>query len=119
MAMGIGLVAAPAASATTAGCGELTNGLLCLDKLTPRESGDYRVQYDRYSGSGALSVKMGIQHKSEGYNPKAFTWLGTDTVSAGGSVWSDKRYYTITDGDCLRGGMVAGGKSFVTKWRCF
>lgn len=119
VAMGIGLIAAPAASATPKGCGDLTNGQLCVNKLSSTAAGDFETLYWRHGGKGSIEVKLGVQFKNSSGKIYGIDWLATRTVKSGGLVKA-KRYFTTDPGWCVRGTMVSGDSAtFITKWLCY
>lgn len=114
--LGIGVVAAPAAMATPSGCGDLSNGQLCLN--TPGPSGTYEVSYYRHAGTGSITVEMGVQHKTPNGTVHPVDWINTRTIAVGkyGTVY---KYYTADRDWCARGAMKSGNTTYITKWVCW
>ncbi|MFD3843749.1 hypothetical protein ACFWWC_47340 [Streptomyces sp. NPDC058642] len=110
------VIAAPAASATPDGCGDLTNGQLCLKDHTVGKTGSFkfRVSYDRHV-SGEITVKLGTQRKNDQITAGAL-WFGNKKTTNGYAELS--KTHPIDRGDCIRAVMEYQGSTFVGKWRC-
>lgn len=110
------VIAAPAASATAAGCGDLDNGQLCLTGGSVGKTGEFTftAQYDRHT-SGEITLTLGSQRKNSKITALPL-WFGTKTTHNGFASIS-KRHH-IDSGDCIRGVMDYKGTMYVTKWRC-
>ncbi|MBD0707238.1 MULTISPECIES: hypothetical protein [unclassified Streptomyces] len=115
--LGIGVVAAPAALATPTGCGDLSNGQLCVNKPA-RASGDFETSYYRHSGEGSITVTLGAQFKNPDGTVHPTDWIASRTIKVG-TVGSASRYYTTDSGWCVRGAMKSGNTTYITKWLCY
>ncbi|MFJ9160300.1 hypothetical protein ACIRPS_26250 [Streptomyces griseoviridis] len=110
-----GLVVAPPAGATPQGCGDLSNGQLCITGPVPTP-GTYTVSYWRHI-SAEITVRLGHQIKIERTGRIAqTTWLGKKKTQNGSAKLS--RFVDLDGEGCIRGIMSHGGETFVSKWRC-
>ncbi|MFF5716232.1 hypothetical protein [Streptomyces buecherae] len=107
---------APAASATPAGCGDLSKGSLCIKGGKVGKTGSYtwRVRYVRHQG-GEIKVKLGSQRKNSDITAWEL-WFGTKKTKNG--VAELRRKHEINKDECIRGVMEYKSKVYVTKWRC-
>ncbi|MGI5261471.1 hypothetical protein [Streptomyces angustmyceticus] len=117
--LGGSLVAAPAASATPTGCGDLSNGQLCIKGGKLGKGGKYKftVSYWR-GGSGArgeITVKLGTQRKNDDITAWPL-WFGSKKTRNGYAALS--KTHELDSDNCIRGVMDYKGKTYVTKWRC-
>ncbi|MGH4028503.1 hypothetical protein ACQB60_06155 [Actinomycetota bacterium Odt1-20B] len=109
------LVMAPSASATTQGCGDLSNGQLCIKGPVPNK-GTYTISYYRFKG-GEITVNLGYEIKLERRNKIVEGhWLGNKKTK--NSIARAKKYVLMGDEGCIRGMMKHSGHKYVTKWRC-
>lgn len=110
------VVVAPTASATPDGCGELSNGNLCLTKYTVGKTGSFNftVQYVRHTG-GEITVKLGTQRKNDQITALPL-WFGDKKTRNGVAELSKK--HPIDKGDCVRAVMDYKNTTYVGKWRC-
>lgn len=109
------LFVAPEASATTDGCGDLTNGVLCIEwPSTP--GGNYTTSYWKHDGSD-VDVKLGYQTRYQSNeHPKTYDspWL----TAKSGKYTKQWRCLTLDDGWCIRALMKTSDDSFIGKWHC-
>jgi hypothetical protein len=112
-----GVAMAPAASAATPnGCGQLTNGQLCISGPTPN-NGTYKASYMRTGGSGEITVRLGIEIKIERTGKIAQTsWIGYKKTQNGYAAL--ERYTYLDDEGCIRAIMEHGGTKYISRWRC-
>ncbi|MFJ9245382.1 hypothetical protein [Streptomyces sp. NPDC101776] len=113
----LSIAMAPAAGATSDGCGDLDNGQLCIYHPAG-PSGDYETRYFKNGGPDVV-VMLGEQAKTPDGNvqPKDYdsTWL---TAKAGRTV-SKTRYLTMDKGWCIRAAMkTKSGETYIGKWYC-
>ncbi|GGZ21758.1 hypothetical protein GCM10010300_76840 [Streptomyces olivaceoviridis] len=111
----VSVVVAPSASATADGCGDLSNGQLCI-KHPSTPGGTYTTEYFKHSG-GDVQVQLGYQSKyDDTTQPKHFDspWL---TAKSGKTV-KHGRYLTLDKGWCIRALMKTHDDDFVGKWYC-
>ncbi|WP_432096015.1 hypothetical protein [Streptomyces sp. bgisy100] len=114
--LGTTLATAPPASATPAGCGDLSNGQLCVRGRTGT-SGNFRFStlYWRSGARGEITVKLGSQRKTD--RIIAFPlWFGSKKTRNGYAKLS-KRHH-ISRHECVRGVMEYKRDIYFTKWRC-
>ncbi|MFJ5137584.1 hypothetical protein [Streptomyces sp. NPDC088707] len=112
-----GIVMAPAASAALPnGCGQLTNGHLCISGPTPNP-GTYTSSYTRYGADGEITVRLGIETKIERTGQMSGTaWIGYKKTQNG---YAALTRYTIMDTEvCIRAIMEHGGNKYISQWRC-
>ncbi|GLF94091.1 hypothetical protein [Streptomyces yaizuensis] len=114
--LGLSLAAAPSASATTHGCGDLSNGLLCNTGGTLGRSGTYTftTKYHRFRG-GEVTVKLGTQRKNSRITALPL-WFGSQRTANGHASLS--RSHPLDADNCVRGVMEHDDTMYVTKWRC-
>ncbi|MGW8601829.1 hypothetical protein ACWGLB_23155 [Streptomyces sp. NPDC055893] len=111
------LVMAPTASAALPnGCGQLTNGHLCISGPTPN-AGTYTSSYTRYGADGEITVRLGIEIKIERTGKIAQTsWIGYKKTQNGHAALS--RHTLLDSEGCIRAIMEHGGTKYVSQWRC-
>ncbi|MFB7516399.1 hypothetical protein [Streptomyces sp. NPDC056144] len=115
--LALGTATAPAAMATPDGCGDLANGQLCVNKPSGA-SGTFEVSYYRHSGSGTVTVQMGIQFKIPDGTIHPTDWIAERTIKVG-TYGRASRYYTTDPGWCVRGQMKSGNTTYGTEWLCY
>lgn len=116
--LGVTVIAAPAASATPSGCGELDNGQLCITGGKVGVNGTYTwtVSYSR-SKAGQITVTLGDQRKNSKITALP-TYYGTATTNKTANYATLSNKHGINAEDCIRGIMEYKGTTYVTKWRC-
>ncbi|MFF3367077.1 hypothetical protein [Streptomyces misionensis] len=116
--LGVTVIAAPAASATPSGCGDLENGQLCITggKVGVHGTFTWTVGYSR-SKSGQITVTLGDQRKNSKITALP-TYYGSVKTNKTANYAQLSNKHGIDAGDCIRGIMEYKGKTYVTKWRC-
>ncbi|WP_242578263.1 hypothetical protein [Streptomyces sp. MST-110588] len=112
------LAAAPTASATTDGCGDLSNGQLCVRGGKLGTTGTYKFTTSYWRGgpaNGEVTVKLGTQRKNDDITAYPL-WFGSKKTRNGYAELS--RSHKLNSDECVRGVMQYKGKTFTTKWRC-
>ncbi|MFT2015635.1 hypothetical protein ACMA1D_07255 [Streptomyces sp. 796.1] len=114
--LGSTLVLAPAASATPAGCGDLSKGSLCVKGGKIGSTGTYtwRVRYVRHQGN-EITVRLGSQRKDSRITAWPL-WFGSKKTRHG--VAELRRRHEINRDECIRGVMEYRKNTYYTKWRC-
>ncbi|BCM65726.1 hypothetical protein EASAB2608_01060 [Streptomyces sp. EAS-AB2608] len=111
----VSVLVAPSASATADGCGDLSNGQLCI-KHPSTPGGTYTTEYFKHSG-GDVKVELGYQSRySNKMQPKHFDsgWL----TAKSGKTLKKGRYLTLDKGWCIRPLLKTHDDEFVGKWYC-
>ncbi|MEU9208434.1 hypothetical protein AB0D27_10895 [Streptomyces sp. NPDC048415] len=116
--LGTSVILAPSASATPAGCGELSNGNLCISggKLGKSATYTWTVGYSRNT-SGQIIVTLGDQRKNDQITALP-NYYGSKKTSSVSNYAELSQKHSIDAGDCIRGVMEYKGTMYVTKWRC-
>lgn len=112
------IVIAPAASATINGCGDLSNGKLCLDEYSVGKTGTFtfRVSYGRNDDvPGEITVTLGTQRKNDQITALP-DFFGSKKTQNGYAALSKR--YSIDKDECVRAVMEHNNKTYIGKWRC-
>ncbi|MFJ2833150.1 hypothetical protein ACIPC1_37360 [Streptomyces sp. NPDC087263] len=115
--LGATVVAAPSASATPSGCGETSNGSLCINGGTIGTKGTYTFTVSYSRNGDPITVKLGDQRKNDQITA-AENYYGSVKLSSVSSYGELSQKHSIDAGDCIRGIMEYKGATYVTKWRC-
>ncbi|MCH0539878.1 hypothetical protein I3F58_09950 [Streptomyces sp. MUM 203J] len=114
--LGGGLTMAPTASAGSYGCGNTSNGQLCVRGGTLGKDGNYTFKVSYYrSPKAEITVKLGTQRKNSKITALVL-WFGSKKTKNGYVELSKKHH--LNANECIRGVMEYKGKTYVTKWRC-
>lgn len=112
LTLGALLVLAPVGM-TPEGCGDLTDGRLCVEGPVGGE-GVFTTRYVRHTGPPA-TVRLGYQRKDARIT--AFPgWFGTLRTKEGATTATGT--LDTARGECVRGLLHHEGRDYVTEWLC-
>ncbi|MFJ4919905.1 hypothetical protein [Streptomyces sp. NPDC088725] len=115
LAVGAAFVLAPVGM-TPKGCGDLSNGRLCIDGPIGG-AGAFTIRYLRRPGDpGGAEVRLGYQRKDNRIT--AFPdWFGTARIHHGTAQLTGT--LDTAPGECIRGVLLdAHERPYVTRWKC-
>jgi hypothetical protein len=101
--------------ATPRGCGDLSQGRLCIEGPIGGKGG-FTTRYVRYEGGPDVPVRLGYQRRDRRLTAFA-DWFGTRTTTNGRAELTG-HLATAAD-ECIRGVLQdPHGKAYVTQWEC-
>ncbi|MEV7680853.1 hypothetical protein AB0O64_20245 [Streptomyces sp. NPDC088341] len=99
---------------TPEGCGDLSNGRLCVEGPIGG-TGRFTTWYVQHADRPGTAVRLGYQRKDD--RIVAFPgWFGTRRTQGGRAELSGT--LRTAPGECVRGLLEHGGRTYVTEWRC-